>query len=655
MKKSPIITATQIAKHTAFQKAFDSNYGKKYFNAKVKVKSPDDLLGKNVEPPPKYTEPPKLKDKGTVPADWTYKKFDDWTDMSIYYNNSSSTSAYVYGSSTGNYVYHPYFINNHKPTIGETPVTPLPDSLDKTFSHYQEELDKENHILHSLVKKQAQKLKQEYMHEHIEFQKKMELEQQKEDMPIYSAEFGTARVFLQYYANLSLQKPPPQLKPEQIMSVSKYLAATISCELRHRKRKCVHFWSRGLYLWDMLDDWNIDDNKNRRDAGKRFLSESEDWDNFMVEQYLKLGAYIFGGSWEGGFGGWPWASVAWYAGDWVYSALTKKGIIPVMLWEKMLNAAHNNGRWMNKLGMGNVMGVLNMGANADPSFIAGIAKKALIVDNPNDFKRIIEKWTSCDLPGEKCKLELPNPGVAVEVSRYRSSKKSYLVVIKKQEADLKAKEAPAKLVLEAPDETPIEMGVSEEAVEVKLDSSTAKNSYMSAEVHKQLSEQSKMMSESLSSSISATAKKKLEAALEKKLVIPKSDASVLLAGIKIPWKGSSNPMKPPGNPGEALNKLTEAFYHAAKGKTATEKMDEGSFEVKGYPKESSKESFKEMIMKHSEKPDYDIKTIKEQLEAIVQPSGKKPSADSKFAAAEVVGEKRTPQQGGITDEQVATG
>lgn len=647
------------SKHHGFVKAHESGYGKKYFNEKVKVKSPDDLLGKNVEPA-FFVDDIVVSEPAEKVLDYwkNWSKWDYGKEMKIHYANSTTTTAtYTWGSSnvSGNY-YQPLYWGEYKKQIGEAPEMIIPASSDMTLSKYHDEYQKEIHAFQKVSHDQAMKLKEEYQHEQLAYQKQCELEQQKEDMPIFSVEFTTARVFLQYYANLALQKPAPTLKPEQIMQVSKYLAATISCELRHRKRKCSAFWSRGLYLWDMLDTWSIDEHKNRRDAGKRFLSETEDWDNFMVEQYLKLGAYIFGGSWEGGFGGWPWASVAWYAGDWVYSALNNKGNIPLILWEKMLNAAHNNGRWMNKLGMGNVMGVLNMGANADPSFIAETAKKALIVDNPNDFKRIIEKWTSCDLPGEKNKLELPNPGVIVDTSKYRNQKKSYLPIIKEQEAKLKAQEVEASLVIDAPDKAPIELGVKEEAVEIEASASLKMK--VDKVIQEQLSEQQKMQVEALKKSIK-----------EKQGELKKSkNPEILATGIKLPWKGPKNPLKAPHQHDLAFKDFTYHFYHQVFGEAPPdmkpdvkpEDVDFSKAEIKGAPKHDfSKhlEEMKEALLKKSSFPEphwSDQIAQVEILEGSKQPQyGSKPSMDAEFSPEEV--STREPKDKGGTHEQVAAG
>jgi hypothetical protein len=660
MKKPVFITKDHkiySPKNKSFLTAFEHNYGKKYFNEKVKIQSPDDILGKNVAPSIPEVESAWKKDEGTFEKSW---KFSDeyagnW-DMSIYYDNST-TSTYIYGGGTGNYYYQPVqwgYFSKIEPTIGEEPKMQIPDSMDKTFNQFQDEWHKENHAFNELVQKQAQKLKQEYQYEQIAYQKKMDIEQQKADMPIYSVEFATARVFLQYYANLSLQKPAPSLKPEQIMQVSKYLAATISCELRHRRRKCTAFWSRALYLWDMLDEWSIDEHKCRRDAGKIFLEETADWDNFMVEQYLKLGAYIFGGSWEGGYGGWPWASVAWYAGDWVYSALTDKGNIPLILWEKMLNAAHNNGRWMNKLGMGNVMGVLNMGANADPSFIADIAKKALLVDDPNDFKRIIEKWAHCDLPGEKNKLELPNPGVIVDTSRYKSQKKSYLPILKKQEEDLKAKDVEAKLVLDAPDKAPVELGVKEEAVEFEDYASLKMKTDKT--IKEQLKEQQQMATEALKKSI-----KEMQAVL-KKTSSPEvlQNLEILASGIKLPWKGPKNPMKAPTCPNEALKVFTETYYQQVFGAQGLEVGIPVLEEVlvKKEDKETKAIDISEPggleALKKALKPQWGDESAKDGSEGMPgKPPWVKASKDDEFTDDEV--SVRTPKDKGGTHEQVAAG
>jgi len=398
------------------------------------------------------------------------KKF-EWTSCgtsSVWYNDSlisTSSSSYIYGNyCVGNWnVYQPgcVIVGPHSPTIGEDPMSVAKDSTNKTLKEYLEEFQQECNLLDQLVLEQAAKHSKKYEHEFIEFKKALECEEQKADSPIYAIEFATAKVFLQYYANMALQKPLPQLKSEQVMQVSKYLAATITCELRHRNLRCKSFWSRAIYLWDLLDEWGINDQISRRDAGLAFLRSSADWDGFMIEQYLRLGAYIFGGRWEGSYGGWPWASVAWYASEWVSNAITK-GEIPVILWEKMLNAAHNNGRWMNKLGMGNVMGVLNMGANASPAIITGIAKKALLIDNPNDFRRIIRKWTHCSLPGKKNELELPDPGVLVDTTTFRRSKReTFIKKIKEKEKELKEKSK--AIVLDAPDKAPVELKEVEEA------------------------------------------------------------------------------------------------------------------------------------------------------------------------------------------------
>jgi hypothetical protein len=692
MKKPLFITKDHkiySPKNKSFLTAHELNYGKKYFNEKVKVQSPDDILGKNVAPSIPKVKSAWKKDEGTFEKkSWKFSdEYECKWDMSIYYDNSntSSTSTYIYGSSTGNFYYQPVqwgYFSKIEPTIGEEPKMSIPNSMDKTFNQFQDEWHKENHAFNELVQKQAQKLKQEYQHEQIAYQKQMEVEQQKADMPIYSVEFATARVFLQYYANLALQKPAPSLKPEQIMQVSKYLAATISCELRHRRRKCTAFWSRALFLWDMLDEWGVDDHCSRRDAGKRFLGETEDWDNFMVEQYLKLGAYIFGGSWEGGFGGWPWASVAWYAGDWVYSALNNKGNIPLILWEKMLNAAHNNGRWMNKLGMGNVMGVLNMGANADPSFIADIAKKALIVDNPNDFKRIIEKWTSCDLPGEKDKLELPNPGVIVDTSRYKSQKKSYLPILKKQEEDLKAKDVEAKLVLDAPELAPVEMGVSEgdekestgytvDAIKDAVAKAAAKKTHFKEEavafedyaslkmktdktIKEQLKEQQQMATEALKKSI------KEKQAVLKKTAGVLQDLDVLATGIKLPWKGPKNPMKAPTCPNEALKVFTETYYQQVFGAQGLEVgipvLEEAS--VKKEDKETKAIDISEPggleALKKAMEPQWGDESAKDGSKKMPgQPPWAKSSKDDEFTDDEV--SVRTPKDKGGTHGQVAAG
>ena len=683
MKKSGSFAKGLLSKNTSFQKAHNQNYGKKYFNEKVKVKSPDDLLGKNVEPNPEYqmyeeTAPADKK----VGFDWGgWEHSNHWTDYDMsYYSNSTTSSSTYYGtSSNAGYYYHPIqwgYFSKAEPTIGEAPEMLAPNSNDKTFDQYYEEFHKETQTFQELAKKQAQKIKEEFQHEMAEYQKKQELEQQKADMPIYSAEFSTARVFLQYYANLALQKPPPQLKPEQIWNVSRYLAATITCELRHRKRKCSYFWSRALFLWDMLDGWGIGDGQDRRGAGKIFLGESDDWDNFMVEQYLKLGAYIFGGSWEGGFGGWPWASVAWYAGDWVHNALTKKGVIPIMLWEKMLNAAHNNGRWMNKLGMGNVMGVLNMGANADPHFIADIAKKALAVENPNDFRRIIEKWTHCDLPGEKDKLELPNPGVIVEVARYRNSKASYIKVIKKQEEDAKAAKAEAALVLEAPDLAPVELGVSSDAEMTPEEVQAEKKKYSVETIHKAVAEAAKKaifkeeaitvdksfseLKEQMKKTIyeQTHQQQKIMAEIQGVKVsgIPKPGVyptkmpgkktivkSILETGIKLPWKGPKSPLMKPKTIKDAYYSFLKEFHGQLFQPEAVVELSVEKAEGKTL----------EEILEAIPSPQPEMKPGSyDELKKAMQPSWKKADSDDSFTDAEV--SVRPPKEGG-THEQVAAG
>jgi hypothetical protein len=613
MKKSPFSLQNSI--HL-------NNYGTKYFNQHSKWK-------KKVEPEYQFKESSEPTGESSKKKS-IWEKY-HWTDydMSIYYdNNTSSTAAtYSFNTPTGgsSYYYQPIYWGEYKKQIGEEPVPSIPDSEDKTFNQFQEEFQNESQILTQLAKKQALKIKQEYQHEVHEFQKAQEIEQQKADMPIYSIEFAAARAFLQYYAHMALQKPPPVLKPEQILSCSKYLAATISCELRHRKRKCHAFWSRSLYMWDMLDDWSIDDHCSRRDAGKRFLSATEEWDGFMVEQYLKLGAYIFGGQWEGGFGGWPWASVAWYAGDWVYTAWANKGSIPVILWEKMLNAAHNNGRWMNKLGMGNVMGVLNMGANADPNFIADIAKKALMCTDPNDFKRCIEKWTHCELPGEKCKLELPNPGIIVEVDRYRHSKKTYLQAIKKLEEEQKAKAEESKLTLEAPDLAPIELeSKKEEAVEVKHDGT-----------------KSNPMAAKMAESKESTMKTLLSALASTGPVMPSispgpAKSPLIIKGTKLPWKGVDAHMKPPGTYADVLNGFIDSFAaQLIPTLSAGSKLPEPS--------------------PHDEV----MKKKWEEIKGKVAPKHNEdsiPKGEGQFTMAEIVaGKSHRASEGGAHEQQVATG
>ena len=493
----------------------------------------------------KSPEPTSQSSTGSLDSEESYNKSKlkyyggyKWASMS--YGNTTTSYAFYDSSCTSDY-YSGYFSYGYKvtPTIGEDPVPTPQDSKSMTFQQYLDEYNVETHNLGKLTQQQAKKLQEDYKEELAEYHKAIELEKQKENMPIYLIEFATAKVFLQYYANMSLQKPPPSLKAEQVVQVAKYLAATITCELRHRYGRCRTFWSKAMHMWLMLEDWGVGGGQGRQDAGRRFLVGSEGWDGFMMEQYLKLGAYIFGGSWEGGYGGWPWASVAWYASEWVAHAVTK-GEIPVILWEKMLNAAHNNGRWMNKLGMGNVMGVLNMGANASPTFVTEIAKKALIVDNPNDFRRVIEKWTDCCLPGEKNKLELPNPGVEVEVSRMKNSgKKSYIEHIKKKEKAEKEK----TVVLDAPDKVPVEMSEEEEkqslGVKPKVTWSSSKPQ--------------------------AALKKKpgnaetLQEALKKTLEKHKTPPNILVKGTQVPWKIEGVPLFPPQSYHDALDLFMQSY------------------------------------------------------------------------------------------------
>ncbi len=461
-----------------------------------------------------------------------------WISMSP--NSYGTTTSYSwYNSSSTGYYYNYYTLGpKPTPTIGEDPVPTPQDSKSMTFQQYLDEYNVETHTLGKLTQQQSKKLKEDLKEEMAEFHKAIELEKQKENMPIYLIEFATAKVFLQYYANMSLQKPPPSLKPEQVVQVAKYLAATITCELRHRYSKCRTFWSKAMHMWLMLEEWEVSGSQGRQEAGKRFLVGSKDWDGFMMEQYLKLGAYIFGGSWEGGYGGWPWASVAWYASEWVSHAVIK-GDIPIILWEKMLNAAHNTGRWMNKLGMGNVMGVLNMGANASPAFVAEIAKKALIVDNPNDFRRVIEKWADCSLPGEKSKLELPNPGVEVEVQRIRSSgKKSYIEHIKQQEKEAKEK----SIILDAPDKVPVELSEGEDKKSLGIKPKVAWKSAKSEQIPKK--------------QISV---KSIQEVLKESLKKYKTPPNILKKGMQVPWKIEGVPLSPPKSYLDAIDLFMQSY------------------------------------------------------------------------------------------------
>ena len=241
---------------------------------------------------------------------------------------------------------------------------------------------------------------------------------------IHLDEWKTAQVFLSYYRNMALQKTAPVIPEDQLLHVSKFLAGTLSCELRHRLSRCNGFWSKAWHLWTLLQDWNLGRNLDRQGAASIFYLKTGDWDCYMIEQYLRLSAYIFNGEWEGGYGNYPWASTAWFACEWVKGIIAGKGVAPVMNWEKMLNAAHNGARWLNKLGTGIVLGVLNLGANADASTIVQVADAAFRANSSREFHNVILQWCGREIPGQKTKLILPDSGFLVSTILAKSCRTS---------------------------------------------------------------------------------------------------------------------------------------------------------------------------------------------------------------------------------------
>ncbi len=233
-------------------------------------------------------------------------------------------------------------------------------------------------------------------------------------MELERDELNCAKAFIAYYRNMAKDLTPPTLKSDQLNCVARFLAATATCELRHRRRKCRAFWSKAASLWTLLHSWHLSDGESRHEAAYSFYAKTEEWDNFMYEQYLRLASYIFGGRWAFSYGGSLWAVAAWYACEWIRETAIN-GSASILAWEKMLNAAHNNSVWLDKLGKGTILGVLNLGAIANPATIINVSERALRAWSVDEFSEIISPWVN-SVSGKQTKVTLPDPGFLVSSS-----------------------------------------------------------------------------------------------------------------------------------------------------------------------------------------------------------------------------------------------
>lgn len=236
-------------------------------------------------------------------------------------------------------------------------------------------------------------------------------------------------VILRYYkcaAEDNPIRPTPYINSSDLLKCAKYMAATATCELRYMENKCTSFFEPGREVFEKLLKWRMCFGGYRASNAENFLNLTEKWNDYDYELYLRGAAYLFWGDWEGGYGGRNWAACCWYAAEWIKEVSQNNGYAPVMAWEYLLGATHNNGAWLSKLGSGAVFVTLNMGAVCTPEklilacdvYHKQASAKSLPVcstcrNSSCDFRRTkVIKCNFQDLAppkqGESVRIKLPN-------------------------------------------------------------------------------------------------------------------------------------------------------------------------------------------------------------------------------------------------------
>jgi len=151
------------------------------------------------------------------------------------------------------------------------------------------------------------------------------------------------------------------LRYSDARQVARYLCATASCELRHASKMVTAIPVQGEEVWNWFVKQNhINNNKPRATGSKMFLSLSHDWPLEKYLWFLRGAAYVFYGSWAtSGYGGKKWASCCWYSADWLEEIIRDEGFASPITWERWLGACHNGGPWLNKVGTGRILYILN--------------------------------------------------------------------------------------------------------------------------------------------------------------------------------------------------------------------------------------------------------------------------------------------------------
>lgn len=179
-------------------------------------------------------------------------------------------------------------------------------------------------------------------------------------------------------------KPPL----DELHTMATYFMATVSSELRHSSRYVInmHPEAREIADWISVNNFvnfsRMHKRLHRSEVIGAVIEYCHKWKRrdkdylYKVARLLRSAAFIFrsfaGTGSAGGIGGGSWAYCSWMAYNWM-SEMASRGYASSLLWEMLLNAAHNNNLWMDKVNSGlHVMGALGIGARYSPEFIMNV-------------------------------------------------------------------------------------------------------------------------------------------------------------------------------------------------------------------------------------------------------------------------------------------
>jgi hypothetical protein len=195
-------------------------------------------------------------------------------------------------------------------------------------------------------------------------------------------------LILKYYAHQAAKvmeysnETRLMLSDEEILTAACYLMGTITSELRHSCKYCDCVPPPGLEVLEwLLENDVIDPDRNPCSSAERpvvidnsieiikQLAEESSSFPYTVARLLVSAAYVFSAFECGSFGGSSWAYCALVSSSWM-GQVASRHWAEDLTWEMMLNAQHNNARWMDKIGFGHhVLRAMTIGANYKPQAI----------------------------------------------------------------------------------------------------------------------------------------------------------------------------------------------------------------------------------------------------------------------------------------------